>query len=180
MTRRYYNDPTFTVDEQVKIYVTGEVVTYKGRCNRNRKPKDDGLYALVHRAESGPRGAEGERCVKYAWLRSIAPPPEPAPVRQECSPSPEAPQPVACETQRKQEPWKANEKRGAIYLDEEPGGTYRAALVCPKINGEGSEQLANAKGLSPDDLEDQLMVLVRRLVRRARNLEKDREEVDAC
>lgn len=161
---------TFETDEEVAIRITGEVVKFQLRCNKLRKPKVDGLYALVI-------GREGERVVKHSWLMSMRPVAVDAPASS-CSPSPEPTQPARCESKPSRASWKDNVKRGAIYLDEEPGGTYRAALVCPKIDEPGGEQVANARGLSPDDLEDQLIVLVRRLVRRAREQAATREEVD--
>jgi hypothetical protein len=162
---------SFQTDEEVSIRITGEIVTFKLRCNKLRKPKVDGLYALVI-------GPEGERVIKHSWLVSMRPVAVDAPAAT-CSPAPEPTQPARCESRPSRASWKDNVKRGAIYLDEEPGGTYRAALVCPKPDEPGGEQVANARGLQPDDLEDQLIVLVRRLVRRAREQAATREEIDA-
>lgn len=161
----------FTTDEEVAIRITGEVVKFQLRCNKLRKPKVDGLYALVI-------GLEGERVVRYSWLMSMTPVAVDSSAST-CNPSPESLQPNRCESRLSRTPWKDNIKRGAIYLDEEPGGTYRVALICPKIDEPGGEQIANARWLSPDDLEDQLLALVRRLVRRVREQVAIREEVDA-
>ena len=89
------------------------------------------------------------------------------------APSPELSQesaPVAPDVPRCEAPvdyWKANQRAGAVYLELEPEGTYRASLVLPTEDGR-AKQAANARGLGVDDLEDQLGLLVRRLMRAVR------------
>ena len=143
---------------------TGEGVLLRF-CNRNGapRPEREALYCLV--AVDGGDPPEQQHHIRN--VRVLAPPAGAAPspeVTQEATPA-TTEGPPTCE--RSPEYWKANERAGAIYLDREPAGTYRAALVLPRGDGRSS-QAAGARDLSADDLEDQLLLLVRRLMRSVR------------
>lgn len=153
-----YGELEFADGEPVCVSTSKVPAIFRMRCNMRRKPRADGLYALIEEAVAGLR------TVRYSWLERIEPVVgcAPPPIRQATTPVPEV---ARCEPAVAY--WKANTKRGAIYLDAEPGGTFRAAMVLPQADGT-STQAASARGLSIDDLEDQLGLLARRLVRSLR------------
>lgn len=162
-----WRDTVLQVGSRVAVRTTGragEGVLLRF-CNRNGapRPEHEALYAVV--AVDGGDPPEQQHHVRN--VRVLAPP-------AGAAPSPEVVQgatpaavegPPTCE--RSPDYWKANERAGAIYLELEPEGTYRASLVLPAADGK-SKQAANARGLAADDLEDQLTTLVRRLMRAVR------------
>ena len=138
--------------------VEGRLLRWVNR-NGQPRPEEEALYCVL--AVGDP---PAERQVRWRGLVLVkAAQPEASPENPQTSAPPTVPV-AACE-----EPvdWKANERAGAIYLDREPAGTYRAALVLPRGDGRSS-QAAGARDLSADDLEDQLLLLVRRLMRSVR------------
>jgi hypothetical protein len=139
--------------------VEGRLLRWVNR-NGQPRPEDEALYCVL--AVGDP---PIERQVRWRGLVLVEA------ARPEVSPeNPQASAPSTVPVAACDEPvdyWKANERAGAIYLDREPAGTYRAALVLPRGDGR-STQAAGARDLSADDLEDQLLLLVRRLMRSVR------------
>ena len=161
-----WRDTVLQVGSRVAVRTTGR--TGEGVllrfCNRNGapRPEREALYCVV--AVDGGDPLAQQHHVRN--VRQLVPPPG-------ATPSPEAVQesaPIAPDVPRCEPPvdyWRANQRAGAVYLELEPEGTYRASLVLPTEDGR-AKQAASARGLGVDDLEDQLGLLVRRLMRAVR------------
>lgn len=150
----------------------GVVVRHVNR-NGAERPEAEALYVVLRADDGTERQVRRRRLTLVRSAADIvaagralaqrAPSPEPS-----CSPpQPEPTPPVARCAGPKVEAWRLNERAGAVYLEREPGGTWRCSLVLPGVDGEPGRQAASARGVASEDLEEQLASLARRAAREA-------------